>query len=352
MSPIPVMVVGGAGYVAGELLRLLAAHPGFQLEAVIAARHPGGELVQAFPQLRGSLSLTHFEGQTRLEQALQAGRPLGLFFAGPHGTSAASIGSVLELAKQAGAEVRVVDLSADFRHADAETYAHIYGQPHGAPEWLPHFTCSVPELYRGAPEGHVAHAGCFTTAVTLGLAPLLASGWVKGRVFVSAVTGSTGAGKTPSAGTHHPERHDNLYGYQPLVHRHVPEMVHILEQATGVRCALNFVPHSGPFARGIYATIQAELTEAVSPATLLDGYRRFYAHAPLVHVGLEPPRLREVVGTQRAVLGVSVQGQSAVIFSTLDNLVKGAAGSGIQWMNRLWGLPETLGLPVAGIGWA
>jgi N-acetyl-gamma-glutamylphosphate reductase len=177
---------------------------------------------------------------------------------------------------------------------------------------------------------------------------------------VVAVTGSTGAGRTPSPSTHHPARRSNLFAYNPLAHRHEPEMRALAAAAAGQEVAIHFVPQAGPFARGIYATLQARLLRparagagdgAERAAAVLADLASFYAAAPFVDVVAEPPRLQDVVGTNRCRIGVAVAGDRLVAFSAIDNLTKGAAGGGIQWLNRLLGFAETAGLTQPGIGW-
>ena len=197
----------------------------------------------------------------------------------------------------------------------------------------------------------IAHPGCFTSAVTLGCSPLHALHLVQPRVVVSAVTGSTGSGREPSATTHHPERHGNLRAYSPLKHRHEIEMRTLVGQQGKGPVEVLFVPHSGSFARGIHATIHARLLRPISTAELVERIAGFYQHTPFVSVTAAPPTLKEVVGTNRCRLGVVVRGLTLVVTSVIDNLVKGAAGGAVQWMNRLFGFDEDAGLRLAGLGW-
>jgi N-acetyl-gamma-glutamyl-phosphate reductase len=188
-----------------------------------------------------------------------------VFSALPHGEAAGRIDGLLEEAAAAGCEARVVDLSADFRHRDPARYAALYGKPHAAPARLGEFLCAVPEHVQGMPASrHVAHPGCFTTAATLALVPLLAAGLIEPRATVVAVTGSTGAGRAPTPTTHHPERRSDLFAYAAAGHRHEPEMRALAAAAAGngqaAEPAIHFVPQSGPFARGIHATVSARLT--------------------------------------------------------------------------------------------
>src|SRR5690606_32531605 len=169
--------------------------------------------------------------------------------------------------------------------------------------------------------------------------------------FVSAITGSTGAGRTPKDTTHHPMRHNNLFGYQVLRHRHSPEVRALVEAAAGRSIGLNFVPHSGPFARGIYATLFTRLKAGATARDARDTLEAFYQNAPFVRVTAEPPRLKDIVASNYATLSVTAEDDALVIHSAVDNLIKGAAGGSIQWVNRLLGLPETTGLTAPTPGW-
>ncbi|HEX5044479.1 MAG TPA: N-acetyl-gamma-glutamyl-phosphate reductase [Candidatus Polarisedimenticolaceae bacterium] len=354
---IPAAVLGGSGYVAGELLRLLSGHPAFHLEAVVSRRLAGSPVTDRFLHLRGTvLEGLAFSGDDGLRALVRRSRRLAVFSALPHGEAAAQVDALLAAASAAGCEAHVVDLSADFRHRDPARYAALYGKPHAAPARLPEFVCALPEHVAGIPAAHVAHPGCFTTAATLALVPLLARGFIEPRATVVAVTGSTGAGGTPTPTTHHPERRSDLYAYAADGHRHEPEMRALAAAAAGNghgrEPAIHFVPHSGPFARGIHATVCARLTRAVSADDVRAAAADFYgASAAFVRVLPSPPRLQAVVGTNRCDLSFTTRDGEVLAFAALDNLVKGAAGGGLQWMNRLFGLPESAGLALAGLGW-
>lgn len=350
---IPVGILGGTGYVAGELLRLLALHPRFEVAGVASAGHAGESVLSAFPHLAGTApGALRFDAVESLQERLLDGRSLGLFAATPHGETATLVDTFMSRAQQAGADLRVVDLSADFRYADPAAYAGVYGRAHGAPARCSSFTCALPEHLSDLPGQAVAHPGCFTTAALLPLFPLVAADLVEEDLFVSAVTGSSGSGRTPSPKTHHPERSGNLYAYSPLAHRHEPEMRMLLERARpGCAPAVEFVPHSGPFVRGIHATLRATLKTPASAEAVTSVLGSFYAGSPFVEVSVEPPRLTDVVGTNRCRIGVAVRGRTAVLTCVLDNLIKGAAGGGVQWMNRLFGLEEDAGLRLPGMGY-
>jgi len=352
---VPLVLLGGSGYVAGELLRLLAGHGGLAPAAVISASRAGDLVGSAFPHLAAAYPGLAFEGPEALERLFAGSPRAALVSAAPHGASAPAVAAAIAAAAGTGCALEVVDLSADFRFADAAAYAAVYGRPHPAPELLASFARGVPEHLPAATESRFAHPGCFSTAVLLALVPLAARALLapadRPEVAVSAITGSTGSGRSPSATTHHPERRSTVVAYQPLAHRHEPEIVALARQATGVAAELAFVPLSGSFARGIYATLHARLARPVAAAEVAAALAEAYAGSPFVTVSTAPPRLVDVAGSNRAALGVAVRGDRLVVTVALDNLAKGAAGGGLQWLNRRLGFAEDAGLAAPGPGW-
>ncbi len=345
---IPAVVLGASGYVGAELLRLLAQHPRFDVRAAVS-RDPGGATPAGhYPHLAATLGDLAYSSIDTVVQQLGDTADVAVFSAAPHGVSAAMVAALLD---GRGEGWRVVDASADFRFADRAAYESIYATGHGAPGLLNEFTCALPEHLAGTPARHVAHPGCFATAMLLGIVPLVHEGLVAGPVYATGITGSTGSGKSPLATTHHPERHSNLYAYKPLTHRHAPEVQNLCAAATGQRPALNFVPHSGPFARGIHMTLQAALARPVDGGDVVEALRRYYAAAPFVTVVGQPPRIKDVATSNYARLSASAAGDSLAVTVVIDNLVKGAAGGAVQWMNRLFGFDETAGLGAAASGW-
>ncbi|MGH8206150.1 MAG: hypothetical protein ACRETK_05170, partial [Steroidobacteraceae bacterium] len=302
MSPaspgtIPAIVLGGSGYVAGELLRLLAGHPHFTLAGILSDSRPGEAIAASFGHLAAAYPDTRFSSQQDIEAIVARERGIAIFGAAPHGATAALIDGLLaksESAFGAGA-ARVVDISADFRYRSAAAYESVYQHPHGAPGRLATFTCALPEHLAHSPTPHVAHPGCFATATLLASVPLLKLGLIEPELFVAAITGSTGSGRKAVDGTHHPLRHSDLYTYNALGHRHTPEIVACALAASGVEARYAFVPHSGPFARGIYATMFTRLKAGASAADARDALEAYYANAPFVRVTAEPPRLKDIV---------------------------------------------------------
>jgi len=352
LSPrIPTIVLGGTGYVAGELLRLIAGHPRFELAAVMSDSQPGEPVAKAFPHLAAAYGGTSFQSQAQVQALVTATAQCAVFSAAPHGVSAALIDSLLAAAGRAGTRPRVVDISADFRFRSAAQYESVYKHAHAAPSRLAEFTCSVPEHLRELTTPHVAHPGCFATATLLASVPLLSLGLTAPALFVTGVTGSTGAGRKPVEGTHHPLRHSDLYSYNALTHRHAPEVAACAREATGVEAQFAFVPHSGPFARGIHVTVQAALRTSADTSKVLGALREFYAGSPFVRITGGAPRVKEVATTNYAQLSAAADGRTVAVMCALDNLNKGAAGGAVQWMNRMFGLAETDGLTSCAPGW-
>lgn len=348
---IPTLVLGGTGYVAGEVLRLVAGHPHLELRAAVSDSKPGERVGAAFPHLAAAYPTASF---VSVDEAIELAASLprsAVFSAAPHGVSAELIDRLLTRAAAAGTRPRVVDISADYRFADAQAYAQVYKHAHGAPARLSDFTCAVPEHLETLSTPHVAHPGCFATAMLLAIVPLLATGLVEPQLYVAGVTGSTGSGRTPTPGTHHPQRHSDLYSYNALAHRHAPEVVALAKAASGVEAELNFVPHSGPFARGIHATLQARLTRPTTSAEAIGVLREYYARKPFVRVLDEAPRLKDVVASNYAHLSASTNGRTIAVTSVVDNLTKGAAGGAVQWMNRIYGWDPASGLAAPAPGW-
>jgi len=348
---IPAVVLGGSGYVAGELLRLLAGHPQLRLAAVMSDSLAGEPVAGTFPHLSSAYPQERFCSEAQVRKLLCEAPSAALFSAAPHGVSASLIDRLLAAAEEAGMAPRAVDVSADFRYASADAYAAVYGHPHGAPARLAQFSCALPEHLPQLPTRHVGHPGCFATAVLLASVPLLAAGLVQPTLFVSGVTGSTGAGSKPVEGTHHPLRHGDLYSYSALEHRYVPEIIACARAASGIEAEVAFVPHSGPFARGIHVTVQAVLRRPLDSATVLGTLREFYASAPFVRVSGRAPRVKDVATSNYAQLSAAARGTTVAVLCAIDNLVKGAAGGAMQWMNRMLGFPETAGLTAPAAGW-
>jgi len=348
---IHAVILGATGYVGGELLRLLAGHPEFELAAAVSRSTHGKSIGSVFPHLDPHYAGHSFCTLPEFATSIADGDRVALFSAAPHAASAGLVKQALDIAAHRNIELHVVDSSADFRYATAAAFANVYDTQHEAPELLDDFLCALPEHEKTVSRAHVGHPGCFATAMLLASVPLVENRLIEGPLFISGVTGSTGSGRSPQPGTHHPERHSNLYAYKALGHRHVPEVENLLEKASGQRTAVHFVPHSGPFARGIYVTVQATLASNVSRDDVMHALQDRYKSAEFVRLVDGTPKLKNVVASNYAEIGVAVSNDSVVVMCAIDNLVKGAAGGAIQWMNRLWSLPESCGLTSAPPAW-
>ena len=351
VKKIPTVILGGTGYVAGELMRLLHAHPHFERAAVVSDSKPGALIADAFPHLSSAVGDNCFVSVEDAQQLLCSTPDSLVLAAAPHGVSASLIDQLLTYTAQAGRYPKIVDISADYRFRDATAYQAVYRHAHGAPHRMSEFTCALPEHIHTLPHQHVAHPGCFATAMLLSIVPLISLQLIEPRVFVSGITGSTGSGRTPTEGTHHPRRHSNLYSYGALQHRHAPEVVSVVKTVTGAEIECHFVPHSGPFARGIHATTQAKLIKPLAADDVKAALRDFYKDQPFVQVLDQAPHLKDIVSSNYAHLSASTDGGTVAVVSAIDNLTKGAAGGAIQWANRLFGFEQSTGLNAPAPGW-
>jgi N-acetyl-gamma-glutamyl-phosphate/LysW-gamma-L-alpha-aminoadipyl-6-phosphate reductase len=342
-------VIGGSGYGGAELIRRLLAHPDVELVRVASVDFVGEPLSHAHPNLEGQTNL-RFEGLSPAEAA----KDMDVVLLGlPHKVSA------LKMPELMATGAKVVDLSGDFRLRDKDTYKKYYGADHPYPNLLTGtFVYGLPELNREAirTARYVASPGCFATTIELALLPLARAGLLEGAVEVVGITGSSGSGVVPSAGTHHPVRANNLRTYKPLDHQHIPEILLILADAGAKDLALRFVPVSAPLARGIFATCFAHVKESVSADQIRAMYAEGYAKEPFVRVPAKRlPEVAAVSGTNYAEIGVHpgdvTDGRRVVAcFAATDNLIKGGAGQAIQSMNLMLGLDERLTLEDPG-GW-
>ena len=350
-NKVPAIVLGGTGYVAGELLRLIAAHPHLDLRAILSDSQPGEPVAKSFPHLAPIYPDLKFSSLEQIKDIVGSLPQSAIISAAPHGVAAQLIDDLLKTAESKGTKPRVIDISADYRYASAGAYEAVYKHAHGAPNRLSQFSCAVPEHLDQLTTNHVAHPGCFATAVLLSTVPVIKLGLVEPRVFVSGVTGSTGSGRTPVAGTHHPQRQSDLYAYNPLSHRHTPEIVGLTQAASGVQTEVNFVPHSGPFARGIHVTLQAQAKRPIKTPELVEALKEFYRGKPFVRVQTEMPHIKDVATSNYAYMSAATNGNAVVVMCAIDNLVKGAAGGALQWVNRVFGFDETAGLITPAPGW-
>jgi N-acetyl-gamma-glutamyl-phosphate reductase len=326
-----VAILGGSGFVGGELIRLCAGHPHLRVTRVFGDSQTGAPLASVHPHLGGA----NLEVETYDPAALDG---IGLVFAAlPHGRSQQIAPAILERG------IPFVDLGADFRLGDAAAYEHWYGEPHSTPELLGRFVYGIPELNREAiaAASAVAAAGCYPTAAILALRPLIEL-IEPGSIVVDAASGVSGAGKALKEETHFNTVDGNFTAYGLLGHRHTAEM----EMALGG--PLLFTPHLAPMNRGILATCYATAKGRCDPLAAL---AEAYAGEPFVRVSERPPSTKWTHGSNAVHLTARYDPRSGriVALAALDNLVKGAAGQMVQCANLMLGYEETAGLPVAGV---
>ncbi len=332
-------VIGGSGYGGAELIRRLLIHPEVELVRVASVDFVGEPLSAADPALE-QLTELRFE---QLPPA-EAARGVDVVLLGlPHTVASATVPELVAIPG-----FKVVDMSGDFRLKDAAAYQRWYRHHHPCPQLLADFVYGLPELNRARLRAArlVAAPGCFATTIELALLPLARAGLLSGVVHVQGITGSSGSGVAPSAGTHHPVRAGNLKTYKPLEHQHVPEIGEALAAAGARDLRLRFVPVSAPLSRGILATAFVELPETWTQERLDALYREAYAGEPFVRVPRKRlPEVAAVSGSNFAEVGVVAGAaqdgvRTVTVFGALDNLVKGGAGQAIQDMNLLLGLDE------------
>ena len=331
-------IVGASGFTGAELLRLVAGHPDLELAFATGDSQAGTRAADLYPSLSAAYPDLVF---APYEESLADG--VDLVFCGlPHGASQAIVPSLL-------AENRVVvDLAADFRLKDATLYPQWYGEAHAAPELLADFAYGLPELFRDEirRSAHVAAPGCYPTAASLAIAPLVRAGVVEPTgIVVDAASGVSGAGRPPKPHTTFCAVDEDFSAYGLLDHRHTPE----IEQASGAQVI--FTPHLAPMNRGILATCYARPTGATSTEALLDLLQATYDDEPFVVVGPGSPSTKDTLGANTAQLTARFDERTGwvLVLCAIDNLTKGTAGGAVQSMNVALGLDETLGLSTAGV---
>lgn len=310
-------IIGGAGYTAGELIRILINHPQVELIFVNSTSNAGNKLYDVHGGLLGDIEMS-FTDQLPYEKIDV------LFFCTAHGDTK----KFLE-ANNVPDNLKIVDLSTDYRHKSTE-HDFVYG---------------LPELNKEAIKKakHIANPGCFATAIQLALLPLAKAELLNTEVHVNAVTGSTGAGVKPSASTHFSWRENNISVYKAFEHQHLKEICESLVQLqNNFDKEVNFIPVRGNFTRGIFASIYLNYEGSEEEAIKL--YEEYYKDQPFVIVTDKNPDLKQVVNTNKCVLHVEKHGNKLLILSCIDNLLKGASGQAVQNMNLIFGLDETEGL--------
>ena len=332
-----VAIIGGAGYTALELIKILLRHPDVEIVAISDIQEGQPHLSSIHPSLGGRLDLC----LEKLSPAEVSARADCVFCCLPHGASSSIIPYLLDDG------TRVVDFSADYRLNDPKVFADWYGQEHGDPDRLGKVVYGLPELFRegivSAPL--VANPGCFPTSAVLPLAPLVKAGLIEtDEIIVDAKTGVSGAGRRPGLTTHYPECNESICAYNIGRHRHTPEMEQLLGTVGGSKVQVIFSPHLVPMDRGILATTYSRPTGKVTEEKLMDTLSEFYADEPFVRVVDHFPGTKDTSGSNFCDVTVRVVADRVITISCLDNLIKGASGAAVQNFNIMFGYPETTAL--------
>lgn len=317
MSKIRVGIIGGAGYTAGELIRILMYHPQAELTFIQSSSNAGNPIYEVHRDLLGDTDLV-FVAKPDFSQSDV------IFLCMGHGKSKEFIQT-----NEIPASVKIIDLSHDYR-LKAEGNDFVYG---------------LPELNRETirRSGHIANPGCFATGIQLTVLPLAAAGLLTDELHVHAITGSTGAGQAPSGTSHFSWRNSNLSVYKAFEHQHLGEITQSVKQLQpGFTKAINFIPVRGNHTRGIFVSTYTEFAGTLEEAEKL--YCDYYAEHPFVSITKENPDLKQVVNTNKAILHLEKHGSKLMILSVTDNLLKGASGQAVQNMNLQFGLDEKAGL--------
>lgn len=352
MNKVKAIIVGGTGYGAGELIKLLLAHPAAEIVRVCSRSHVGEEVSTIHSHLTAITDLTFASTPTH-DQLVQlhsagGGADTVVFLALPSGVSSKVAGELIDKGLPPG--LKIIDLSGDLRLKDETKHAAVYSDIPFSRELRAKFTYLLPDgsaLPSPLPN-YISNPGCLATASILALRPFSSGEYIfKGRTIIDGKTGTSGAGRDPSATMHHPARSNDFTAYKVLSHRHEPEIAQALSPWSE---PLMFVPHLIPTSRGIFVTVYGELEKSVTTSELLEHLHRFYAQSPLIRIRNTPPRLVDVLGTNFCDISVVVRGKDVVVMTALDNLGKGMVGTAIQNMNIICGLPSILGLKSPALG--
>jgi N-acetyl-gamma-glutamyl-phosphate reductase len=329
-----IAIIGGSGYTAAELIKILLRHPSAEIVAVTTRQEGTPNIAELHPSLlnRMDLSCEPFDVDRLMKRGVECA-----FGCLPHGVSMETLPALLERG------VRVIDLSADYRLRDPNLYAQWYGESHADVAHLAQAVYGLPEIYDNEiPTAQlIANPGCYPQTAILGLAPLAAGNHIELKdIIVDSKSGVSGAGRTPKLATHFPECNESVSAYSVGQHRHQPEIEQVLADVAGEPVEVIFTPHLIPMDRGIFTTVYAMPRRAFSEVQLLDLYKAYYARAPFIRISTSLPATKHTFGTNFLDLAVRVVRGRIVILSCEDNLVRGASGVAVQNFNRMFGYAE------------
>ncbi len=336
MDKVKVGILGGSGYTAVELIKLLLRHPGAEIAAITSRQDE--HIAGLHPSLLGRLDVRcqPFDPDALAAKGIQCA-----FGCLPHGTSMESIPPLLERG------MRVIDLSADYRLRDAKVYEEWYKEKHHDPANLAHAVYGLPEVYGDYINGAklVANPGCYPQPAILGLAPLVAKKLIElSGIVIDSKSGVSGAGRTPQLPYHFPECNESVSAYSVGTHRHTPEIEQALSDIASAPVSVIFTPHLMPMDRGIFSTIYATPTRVIIEPELMELYRSYFSDKPFVRVRTNLPATKDTAGTNFLDVCVKLVRGKVVVLSAEDNLVRGASGVAVQNFNRMFGFDERTGL--------
>jgi N-acetyl-gamma-glutamyl-phosphate reductase len=327
-STIAIGIIGGAGYTGGELLRILLHHPQAHISFVHSTSNAGKPVASVHTDVLGDTDL-HFTGEISLHDVDV------LFLCVGHGEATKFLA-----ANKIPPHIRVIDLSQDFRYAEAEQW--LYGLPE----------LNRDRIFTAHADGFsIANPGCFATCIQLGILPMASAGLLPEEIHITGVTGSTGAGRALAETSHFSWRTGNISVYKAFEHQHLREIrasMRTLQPSFDKTSHLYFVPMRGSFTRGILVSTHFKCTENI--ATVRSLYEEYYAPHPFTHLTDASPDVKQVVNTNKCFIALEKHGAMLHVVSVLDNLLKGASGQAVQNMNLLFGIPETAGLGLKGVG--
>ncbi len=343
---IKVGIIGATGYTGGELIRLLINHPQAEVKKATSRSNVGNDITQVHPNLKGEISL--IEEEFQIDTFL---KDLDVvFLALPHGKSAPLVKEIYQK------HIKVIDLGADFRIKIPEDYKHWYELDHACPELLTESVYGLPEIHKEEIKKAkiVANPGCYPTSIILALAPLLANKIIDANnIVIDSKSGVTGAGKTLTDTTHYPHINENIFAYKVGNHRHIGEVEQELSLLAKSKVVINFTPHLIPIDRGILSSIYVIPVKDITQEDLDKLYQEFYENCPFIRLRDKKtlPQTKWVQGSNYCDIAPIFDERTGkiIVFSAIDNLVKGASGQAIQNMNIMFGLDETMGLRLAGI---
>jgi N-acetyl-gamma-glutamyl-phosphate reductase len=335
---VKIAILGGSGYTALELLKILLRHPQAEIVAVTSRQDDTPLVADLHPALTGRLTL---RCEPFRPDALAARGVQCAFGCLPHGVSMTTLPALLERG------MRVIDLSADYRLRDPNVYAQWYGESHDDLAHLAQAVYGLPEIYGDdiATAPLIANPGCYPQTAILGLAPLAAGRLIDLKtIIVDSKSGVSGAGRTPKLAWHFPECNESVSAYSVGSHRHTPEIEQALTDVAGESVEVIFTPHLIPMDRGIFSTIYAVQHRPMTQAQLTEMYREYYRSAPFVRVVDHLPATKHTTGTNFLDVAVRVVRDRVVVLACEDNLVRGASGVAVQNFNRMYGFDERMGL--------